>query len=70
VSIFFYFRPRKITRQVIEKLKISSTCINGEGAYSGSRKKIIMTVINNIQLKRLEELVFTENENAVFSSFA
>lgn len=58
--------PRKITRQVIEKLKISSTYINGEGAYSGSRKKIIMTVINNIQLKRLEELVFTEDENALF----
>lgn len=59
-------KPDCISREIIDKLKISSTFINGQGAYSGREKKILMTIINNIQLKRLEEIVFTKDENALF----
>ncbi|MCG8470403.1 MAG: YitT family protein [Desulfobacterales bacterium] len=59
-------KPDCISREIIEKLKISSTFINGEGAYSKRAKKVLMTVINNIQLKRLEEIVFTKDEEALF----
>lgn len=59
-------KPECISREIIEKLKISSTFINGQGAYSGREKKVLMTVINNIQLKRLEEIVFTKDEEALF----
>lgn len=56
----------KIASDIIEKLKISTTFIEGRGAYSQSHKQVLMTVINNIQLKRLEEIVFTTDEKALF----
>ncbi len=59
-------KPDCICKEIIDKLKIGSTFINGQGAYSGTEKKILMTIINNIQLKRLEEIVFTHDENALF----
>ena len=55
-----------ISREVREKLEIGGTLLNGNGAYSGDPKSVLMTVINNIQLKRLEEVVFTIDENALF----
>jgi uncharacterized membrane-anchored protein YitT (DUF2179 family) len=55
-----------IADDIIENLKISTTMIDGVGAFSKSSKQILMTVINNIQLKRLEEIVFTTDEYALF----
>ena len=55
-----------ISREILEKLKIGATFMNGQGAYTGRDKKILMTIINNIQLKRLEEIVFTKDEQALF----
>jgi len=55
-----------IADQVIKNLGVSSTFINGYGAYMRQPKNVLMTVINNVQLKRLEEIVFTEDENALF----
>jgi len=39
--------------------------LNGTGVYSKSPKNVLMTVIDNSQLKRLEEAVFTIDENAL-----
>jgi uncharacterized membrane-anchored protein YitT (DUF2179 family) len=36
------------------------------GAYHGQNKTVLMVVINNIQLKRLEEIVFTADDHALF----
>lgn len=58
--------PQIIADEIIENLSISSTFIDGTGAYSKEPKKILMTVINNVQLKRLEEIVFTNDEQALF----
>lgn len=55
-----------ISQEILDKLKIGATFINGQGAYTGQDKKILMTIINNIQLKRLEEIVFTKDEKALF----
>ena len=55
-----------ISREIQEKLKIGGTILNGCGVYSKAPKAVLMTVINNIQLKRLEEAVFTIDENALF----
>ena len=55
-----------IADQIIKKLGISSTFINGYGAYMRQPKNVLMTVINNVQLKRLEEIVFIEDEKALF----
>jgi uncharacterized membrane-anchored protein YitT (DUF2179 family) len=56
----------EISRMVLEKLKVGGILLNGHGAYSKVPKSVLMTVINNIQLKRLEEVVFTIDENALF----
>lgn len=57
---------QKIASQIIKNLKISTTFIEGSGAYTQKKKQILMTVINNIQLKRLEEIVFTNDDKAMF----
>jgi len=57
---------REIVDRVMKELALGSTLLKGCGAYSCKDKDIIMTVINNIQLKRLEEVVFTTDEHALF----
>ena len=56
----------EIAAQVTREMKMGATFIQGKGAYSGEDKKILMTITNNIQLKKLEELVFTLDEFALF----
>lgn len=55
-----------IAREIQEKLKLGGTLLSGTGIYSRSEKPVLMTVINNIQLKRLEQAVFTIDEGALF----
>lgn len=59
-------RSAEIAQEVLEKLKLGATMIQARGAYSGRDKEIMMTITNNLQLKRLEEVVFTIDENALF----
>lgn len=49
---------------VLEKLKRGATFLDGQGAYSGKPRKILMTVVNNLQLKRMEEIVFSIDPEA------
>ncbi len=46
------------------RLKRGSTFINGVGAFSKQPRKIILTVVHNHQLKRLEEIIFTSDPDA------
>jgi uncharacterized membrane-anchored protein YitT (DUF2179 family) len=55
----------QIANDVMEKLKIGATLLEGRGAYKGGHKQVLLAVINNIQLKRLEELVFTRDPHAL-----
>ncbi len=43
-----------------------ATVLKGRGAYSGDPREIILTVTNNIMLRRLENLVFEIDERALF----
>ena len=36
------------------------------GAFSKREKNVLMTVVNNIQLKKLEEITFTHDPQALF----
>lgn len=49
---------------VLEKLKRGATFLDGQGAYSGKPRKILMTVVHNLQLKRMEEIVFSIDPEA------
>jgi uncharacterized membrane-anchored protein YitT (DUF2179 family) len=59
-------RPEEIASQVMTHLKIGTTMLPAIGAYRKQEKTVLMIVTNNIQLKRLEEIVFTTDEHALF----
>jgi uncharacterized membrane-anchored protein YitT (DUF2179 family) len=59
-------KPKEISEMVNREFQMGSTLLNGVGGYSGTPKQIVLTVINNIQLKRLEEIVFTIDPAALF----
>ena len=53
-----------IAAAILKKLNRGATFLNGEGAYSGKNKKVLLAVINNIQVKRLEEIIYTVDPEA------
>ena len=56
--------PDAILADVLQKLDRGATLLHGQGGYSGQPKKIVLTMVNNIQLKRLEELVYASDPHA------
>ncbi|RQD67749.1 MAG: YitT family protein [Desulfonatronovibrio sp. MSAO_Bac4] len=56
--------PEQMVKAIGQQVQRGSTFLYGRGAYSGERKKIVLTVVNNFQLKRLEELIFANDPNA------
>lgn len=54
----------RIAKEIQERLRRGVTFLNGSGAYSGKAKKIILTVVNNYQLKRLEEAALSVDPQA------
>ena len=59
-------KPEEIAEQVMTHLKIGTTMLPAVGAYQKQNRTLLMVVINNIQLKRLEEIVFTTDGYALF----
>jgi len=57
---------QEIADEMINRMKMGATFIRGHGAYSRKDKNIIMAITNNIVLKRLEHLVFSKDEHAIF----
>ncbi len=53
-----------IATLILGKLKRGATFLNGQGAYSGRPRKILMTIVNNLQLKQMEEIVFNTDPEA------
>ena len=48
----------QIAAGINERLKRGGTFLYGRGTYTRKNRKIVMTVLNNFELKRLEEMVF------------
>ena len=66
-------RNAEIARKITRRLGVGATFLDGRGAYSGEARDVIMVVVNNLQLKRLEEAVFSTDKNALYiveNSFA
>lgn len=55
-----------ISHDILHEMKQSATFIKGQGAYLREDKDILMTVVNNIQLKKLEEIAFRHDERVLF----
>ena len=54
----------EIAQAITTRLHRGVTVLHGEGGYTGKPKEIILTVLSNIQIKRLEELIFTIDPKA------
>jgi uncharacterized membrane-anchored protein YitT (DUF2179 family) len=54
----------RIATEILSRLERGATLLEGRGAYTGRKKEVLLTVINNYQLKRLEELVFSIDDQA------
>ncbi len=59
-------RSGEIADQVMAKFKVGATFLEGFGAYKKEPRRVLMVVTNNIQLKRLEEIIFTSDPHALF----
>jgi len=57
-------KSESIATSVNRKLNRGATLLEGKGSFTGRRKQVIMTVVNNYQLKRLEETIFTIDPDA------
>lgn len=55
-----------IAKRIMGEMHRGATVLKGYGAYTGAERNVLMTVINNIQLKKLEEIVFTTDAGAMF----
>ena len=57
-------RAEEIVEGIHQRLHRGATYLYGRGTYSRRPKRIVLTVLNNYELKRLEELVFTIDPQA------
>lgn len=55
-----------IAHDIIHNLRRGATFLHGTGVYTGKPKRVILTITNTVQIKRLEELVFSHDPNAFF----
>jgi uncharacterized membrane-anchored protein YitT (DUF2179 family) len=53
-----------ISDVIIKEANRGVTLLEGRGGYTGQRKQVVMTVVNNVQQKKLEELIFTLDPEA------
>ena len=56
----------RIAELLRKELSQGSTFIKGKGTYSGADKLILMAITNNLQLKKLESLIFGVDDSALF----
>ena len=57
-------KSEQIARRLLEDLDIGVTYINGQGAYSGDNKKVIMCVVKKAVSPQAEEIVKEEDANS------
>lgn len=53
-----------IARAIMQEAHRGVTLLEGQGGYTGAPKQVVMTVVNNVQQKKLEELIFTLDPDA------
>lgn len=53
-----------ISDVIIKEANRGVTLLEGRGGYTGQPKQVVMTVVNNVQQKKLEELIFTLDPEA------
>ena len=59
-------KGEEVSEAILASEHFGVTLIRGKGAYSGGDREILLTVTNNVALKRLENLVFMVDPKALF----
>lgn len=57
-------QAKAIAELIITEAHRGVTLLHGHGGYTGQPKDVLMTVVTNMQQKKLEELIFTIDPNA------
>jgi uncharacterized membrane-anchored protein YitT (DUF2179 family) len=57
-------RAQDIADAIIKEAHRGVTLLEGKGGFTGQPKQVVMTVVNNVQQKKLEELIFTQDPDA------
>lgn len=57
-------KNEEIAQDVLHKLARGCTFLPSRGAYTNTERPLLMTVVHNFQLKRLEELAYQKDERA------
>jgi uncharacterized membrane-anchored protein YitT (DUF2179 family) len=57
-------RAQDIADAIIKEAHRGVTLLEGKGGFTGRPKQVVMTVVNNVQQKKLEELIFTQDPDA------
>ncbi len=63
-AIIISDKSEEVAQAVMQHLKRGATYLEGRGAYSGKEKQVLLTAINNVQVKRLEEAVYAVDPQA------
>jgi uncharacterized membrane-anchored protein YitT (DUF2179 family) len=63
-AIIISDKSDEVAAAVMHHLKRGATILHGHGAFTGKSKKVLLTAVNNIQVKRLEEAVYTVDPEA------
>ncbi len=66
IALIISNKNHTIADVLLRQHRQSATFIKGFGAYSKKEQDILMTITNNIMLKRLEGIVFSLDPNALF----
>ncbi|MBU1229031.1 MAG: YitT family protein [Proteobacteria bacterium] len=56
--------PEAIVQAVLHSLKRGATVLDARGGWSGEPRKVVLTMLNNLEMKRLEELIYTIDPGA------
>lgn len=64
MSIVISDKHDEIRQAILTQLDRGVTMLDGTGGYSGDPKQVVLTMISSIQLKELEELVYTIDPDA------
>ena len=66
IMMFISEKGEEVSEAILASERFGVTLIRGKGAYSGGDREILLTVTNNVALKRLENLVFMVDPKALF----
>ncbi|GAB7021730.1 YitT family protein [Salidesulfovibrio brasiliensis] len=57
-------KPQEIMQGIFDRLDRGATILDGRGGWTGEKKEIVMTMVTNVQVKQLEEVVYSVDPEA------